>query len=88
MLIRRSILATTVALAAGVVTPPSADAQIGVQRERNVPSVYAITNARIVPVGGAVIERGTDTKALFIDGRPVPLSTKHTYLFEMFKDRP
>ena len=59
MLNRRSILATTVALAAGVATPLSVHAQIGVQRERNAPSVYAITNARIVPGAGATIERGT-----------------------------
>lgn len=47
-------LASAVALA-----PPRAGAQIGVQRERNVPAVYAITNARIVPVSGPAIDRGT-----------------------------
>jgi imidazolonepropionase-like amidohydrolase len=39
--------------------PPLLSAQIGVQRTRNVPSVYAITNARIVPVSGPAIEKGT-----------------------------
>lgn len=47
------------ALAASLALPAVAHAQIGVQRERNVPDVYAITNARIVPVAGAPIARGT-----------------------------
>ena len=44
--------------------------------------------ANLVMTTGDLLEARTDTKALFIDGRPVPLSTKHTYMFEMFKDRP
>lgn len=44
--------------------------------------------ANLVVTTGDMLEPRTDTKALFIGGRPVPLSTKHTYLFEMFKDRP
>lgn len=51
--------ATIVALTVLGLAPPLASAQIGVQRARNVPSVYAITNARIVPVSGPVIEKGT-----------------------------
>ena len=38
---------------------PALSAQLGVQRERNVPNVYAITNARIVPAPGQLIARGT-----------------------------
>lgn len=53
------ILATTAALAVGVAAPPSLRAQLGVQTERNAPATYAITNARIVPVSGPAIERGT-----------------------------
>jgi imidazolonepropionase-like amidohydrolase len=44
--------------------------------------------ANLVVTTGDLLEARTDTKALFIGGRPVPLSSKHTYLFEMFKDRP
>src|SRR5436190_989125 len=43
----------------GLVVPAVVTAQIGVQRERNRPDVYAITNARIVPVSSPAIERGT-----------------------------
>ncbi|MDB4876802.1 MAG: hypothetical protein JWM41_3248 [Gemmatimonadetes bacterium] len=59
MQIRRFLTGAMLAFAAGVVAPPLLGAQIGVQRERNVPNVYAITNARIVPVSGPAIERGT-----------------------------
>lgn len=54
-------LLTAATLIAGVhaVSPPHAAAQIGVQRERNAPDVYAITNARIVTVAGPTIEKGT-----------------------------
>jgi imidazolonepropionase-like amidohydrolase len=44
--------------------------------------------ANLVVTTGDMLEARTDTRALFIDGRPVPLDSKHTYLFEMFKDRP
>lgn len=43
--------------------------------------------ANLVVTTGDILEAKTDTKALFIDGRPVPLSTKHTVLYEAFKDR-
>src|SRR5438445_13523767 len=46
-------------LATGALAPSPSTAQIGVQRERNRPDVYAITNARIVPVSGPAIARGT-----------------------------
>ena len=59
MQIRRSLAGGILAFGACVAMPVSAQAQIGVQRERNVPDVYAITNARIVPVAGAPIARGT-----------------------------
>jgi imidazolonepropionase-like amidohydrolase len=51
-LLRSAALALT--LTAGVAT--TAMAQLG---ERAVPGVYAITNARIVPVGGPALERAT-----------------------------
>lgn len=59
MQIRRFLTGWTLALVAGVLTPPLLGAQLGVQRTRNVPGVYAITNARIVPVSSPAIERGT-----------------------------
>ena len=44
--------------------------------------------ANLVVTDGDLLEAKTNTKYLFIDGRPVPLSTKHTELNELFKDRP
>ncbi len=55
----RRFPATIVAMTALGLAPPIVGAQIGVQRTRNVPAVYAITNARIVPVSGPVIDKGT-----------------------------
>jgi len=52
-------MATTALLVVGAVAPSHAAAQLGVQTQRNAPSVYAITNARIVPVSGPAIARGT-----------------------------
>ncbi|HEX6631567.1 MAG TPA: amidohydrolase family protein [Gemmatimonadaceae bacterium] len=46
-------------LLVGVAAPTVAAAQLGVQRERNAPATYAITNARIVPGSGPAIARGT-----------------------------
>ncbi|HRP07520.1 MAG TPA: amidohydrolase family protein [Gemmatimonadales bacterium] len=43
--------------------------------------------ANVVVTNGDILEARTDTKYLFIDGRPVPLDTKHSELYEMFKDR-
>jgi len=44
--------------------------------------------ANVVVTTGDLLEAKTDTKYLFIDGRPIPLDTKHTQLNAMFKDRP
>ena len=44
--------------------------------------------ANLVVVDGDLLEAKTNTKYLFIDGRPVPLSSKHTDLYNLFKDRP
>ena len=44
--------------------------------------------ANLVVTTGDMLEAKTDTKYLFIDGRPVPLDSKHTYLNALFKDRP
>jgi imidazolonepropionase-like amidohydrolase len=44
--------------------------------------------ANLVVTTGDLLEARTDTKYLFIDGRPVPLDSKHTDLNVKFKDRP
>jgi imidazolonepropionase-like amidohydrolase len=44
--------------------------------------------ANLVVTDGDLLEAKTNTKYLFIDGRPVPLGTKHTELNDQFKDRP
>jgi hypothetical protein len=44
--------------------------------------------ANIVVTTGDLLEAKIDTKYLFIDGRNVPLDTKHTQLNTIFKDRP
>lgn len=44
--------------------------------------------ANVVVTDGDLLEAKTNTKYLFIDGRPVPLNTKHTELNDLFKDRP
>jgi len=44
--------------------------------------------ANVVVTTGDLLEAKTDTKYLFIDGRPVPLDNKHTQLNALFKDRP
>lgn len=43
--------------------------------------------ANLVVTDGDLLEAKTNTSFLFIDGRPVPLDSKHTWLFERFKDR-
>ena len=43
--------------------------------------------ANIVVTTGDLLEARTDTKYLFIDGRPVPLETRHTTLNTTHKDR-
>ena len=44
--------------------------------------------ANIVVTTGDMLEAKTDTRYLFIDGRNVPLDTKHTQFNAHFKDRP
>ena len=43
--------------------------------------------ANLVVTTGDILEATTDTRYLFIDGRMVPLGTKHSELYEMFKVR-
>jgi imidazolonepropionase-like amidohydrolase len=43
--------------------------------------------ANVVVTEGDILEARTSTRYLFIDGRNVPLDTKHSELYEMFKDR-
>ena len=43
--------------------------------------------ANLVVTTGDLLEAKTDTKYLFIDGRPIPLGTKHTDLNDLFKNR-
>ena len=52
VLSRASLALATPALLAAVAAPPLA-------AQRSIPSTYAITNARIVPVSSATIDRGT-----------------------------
>jgi imidazolonepropionase-like amidohydrolase len=44
--------------------------------------------ANLAVMDGDILEAKTNTRYLFIDGRPVPLGTKHTEMNELFKDRP
>ena len=44
--------------------------------------------ANLVVTTGDLLEARTDTRYLIIDGRMVPLDTKHSVLNEQFKDRP
>ncbi|MES2176756.1 MAG: amidohydrolase family protein [Gemmatimonadota bacterium] len=43
--------------------------------------------ANIVVTDGDMLEAKTNTKYLFIDGRLVPLDTKHTQLYDIFKGK-
>ncbi len=43
--------------------------------------------ANLVVTDGDILEARTSTRYLFIDGRNVPLATKHTELYDTFKDR-
>jgi imidazolonepropionase-like amidohydrolase len=43
--------------------------------------------ANLVVTDGDLLEPRTKTRYLFIDGRPVPLSSKHEVLYETFKGR-
>jgi imidazolonepropionase-like amidohydrolase len=50
-------------------------------------SIETGKTANLVVTDGDLLEAKTNTKYLFIDGRLVPLGTKHTELYETFKDR-
>ena len=43
--------------------------------------------ANLVVTDGDLLEARTTTKYLFIDGRPIPLGSKHVELYDLFKDR-
>ncbi len=43
--------------------------------------------ANVVVTNGDILEARTSTRYLFIDGRNVPLATKHTELYDTFKNR-
>ena len=43
--------------------------------------------ANIVVADGDILEPRTNIKHLFINGRLIPLTSRHTELFEQFKDR-
>lgn len=51
-------------------------------------SIEAGKVANLVVTDGDLLEARTQTRHLFIDGRPVPLDTKHTELYTDFKARP
>ncbi|HEY0429700.1 MAG TPA: amidohydrolase family protein [Pyrinomonadaceae bacterium] len=50
-------------------------------------SIEAGKIANLVVTDGDILEPRTNIKYLFIDGRLVPLTSRHTELFEQFKDR-
>jgi imidazolonepropionase-like amidohydrolase len=50
-------------------------------------SIEAGKVANLVVTDGDLLEARTKTRHLFIDGRPVPLDTKHTELNELFSGR-
>ncbi|HKX32856.1 MAG TPA: amidohydrolase family protein [Blastocatellia bacterium] len=53
-----------------------------------VGSIEAGKLANLVITDGDILEFRTKVKQIFINGRPVDLSNKHTRLYEKFKDRP
>jgi imidazolonepropionase-like amidohydrolase len=50
-------------------------------------SIEAGKIANIVVADGDILEPRTNIKYLFINGRMIPLTSRHTELFEQFKDR-
>jgi imidazolonepropionase-like amidohydrolase len=44
--------------------------------------------ANVVVTDGDMLEAKTNTKYLFIDGRLVPLDTKHSMMYDLFKGKP
>ena len=43
--------------------------------------------ANLVVADGDILEARTNVKYVFINGRNVPLTSRHTELYEQFKDR-
>ena len=56
--------------------------------DKQVGSIEAGKLANLVITDGDILEHRTRIKQMFIAGRPVDLSNKHTRLYEKFKDRP
>ena len=52
-----------------------------------VGSIEVGKTANLVVTDGDMLEPRTKTRALFIDGRPVPLGSRHEDLYELFKER-
>jgi imidazolonepropionase-like amidohydrolase len=52
-----------------------------------VGSIEAGKVANIVVADGDILEPRTSVKYVFIEGRLIPLTSRHTELFERFKDR-
>ena len=50
-------------------------------------SIEVGKTANIVVTDGDMLEPRTNIKYLFINGRLLPLTSRHTELFERFKDR-
>ena len=43
--------------------------------------------ANVVVTDGDMLEAKTNTRYLFIDGRMVPLDTKHSQMYDLFKGK-
>ena len=56
--------------------------------DKLVGSIEAGKLANLVVTDGDILEQRTRIKQIFIAGRPVDPSNKHTRLYEKFKDRP
>jgi len=50
-------------------------------------SIETGKTANIVVADGDILEPRTNIKYLFINGRMLPLTSRHTELYEAFKDR-
>jgi imidazolonepropionase-like amidohydrolase len=50
-------------------------------------SIQTGKTANLVVTDGDLFEPKTKVKHLFIDGRPIPLSSRHEELYQLFKDR-
>ena len=44
-------------------------------------------DANVVVADGSILEPRTNIKYMFIEGRMIPLTSRHTRLFDSFKDR-